>query len=254
MSVLTIVGIIGIVAYVIARQLMGEPLRGKRLLVLPAVLFIVGIVDVASNHGHHPRPTDIVLLAIGTAVAVVVGVRQGRSMRLEARRGFLWGQMPVGSLWLWGLLVASRGVLDGVGYALGAHVATGSAAILLTLGVNRLAQAAVVAPRALAAGIPFAPEKDGTSLLSGIFGVAGEGLSARPPGPSASPASGRAGLPGSAPSQPIGHQSRRHQSHRPSPSSPWRDSGSVRSADNLSRQDWGALIRQLVDRLDDRTR
>jgi hypothetical protein len=166
-------------------------------------------------------------------------------MRLEARRGFLWGQMPVGSLWLWGLLVASRGVLDGVGYTLGAHVATGSAAILLTLGVNRLAQAAVVAPRALAAGIPFAPEKDGTSMLSGIFGAGGEG-------PSASPASGRASPPTSAPSHPIGPRSHhRHHRHHPSAG---RRSGSGRSADNLNRQDWGALIRQIVDRLDDRTR
>jgi hypothetical protein len=241
-SVLTIVGIIGIVAYVIARQLLGEPLRGKRLLVLPAVLFIVGIADVVSNHDHHPRAVDIVILAIGAAVAMVVGVRQGRSMRLEARRGFLWGQMPVGCLWWWGLLVASRGVLDGVGYGLGAHVATGSAAILLTLGVNRLAQAAVVAPRALAADIPFAPEKDGTSLLSGIFG----------PGPmdrSGSPASGRASLQTSLPSQPVGPRSRHR--HRPSAS---RHSGPDGSADNLSRQDWGSLIRQIVDHLDDRTR
>jgi guanyl-specific ribonuclease Sa len=45
-------------------------------------------------------------------------------------------------------------------------VAAGTTAILLVLGLNRAAQALVVVPRAIAAGIPFAPEKDGT-----VFGA-----------------------------------------------------------------------------------
>jgi hypothetical protein len=46
----------------------------------------------------------------------------------------------------------------------------------LTLGINRLAQAAVLTPRALAAGIPFTPEKNGSTFLGGVF--------ATPSGPS----------------------------------------------------------------------
>ena len=38
------------------------------------------------------------------------------------------------------------------------------------LGLNRAAQALVVAPRAVAAGIPFAPEKDGTVFGASWFG------------------------------------------------------------------------------------
>lgn len=49
-----------------------------------------------------------------------------------------------------------------------AHVAASSATILLMLGINRLGQAAVVVPRALAAGIPFAPEKDGKVFMAGL--------------------------------------------------------------------------------------
>jgi hypothetical protein len=242
-SVLTIVAVVGIVAYVIGRQLIGEPLRGKRLLILPAVLAVVGIADMAGNHGRHPTATDIVLIVIGTAIAAVVGVRQGLSMRLEARRGHLWGQMPVRGLWLWVALVATRGMLDGLGYAVGAHVATGSAAILLALGVNRLAQAVVVVPRALAAGIPFAPEKDGTTLRSGVLGTGRER-------PSASPASGPSvrgeSLPASWLSQLIDHTSSGRSTSQPA--------GANRSADNLSRQDWRVLLRQIVDRLDDSPR
>jgi hypothetical protein len=207
------------------------------------VLAIVGIADMAGNHGRHPTATDIVLIVTGTAIAAIVGVRQGLSMRLEARRGHLWGQMPVRGLWLWVALVATRGMLDGLGYAVGAHVATGSAAILLALGVNRLAQAAVVAPRALAAGIPFAPEKDGTTLPSGVLGAGRER-------PSDSPASGPSlrgeSLPASWLSQLIDDASSQRSTSQPA--------GASRSADNLSRQDWRLLLRQIVDRLDDSPR
>jgi hypothetical protein len=242
-SVLTIVAVVGIVVYVIARQLIGEPLRGKRLLILPAVLAIVGIADMAGNHGRHPTATDIVLIVVGTAIAAIVGVKQGLSMRLEARRGHLWGQMPVRGLWLWVALVATRGMLDGLGYAVGAHVATGSAAILLALGVNRLAQAVVVVPRALAAGIPFAPEKNGTTLRSGVLGA---GRQRPSDSPAAGPSLRGKSLPESWLAQLIGHAS--------SGRSPSYPAGANRSADNLSRQDWRMLLRQIVDRLDDSPR
>ncbi|MGN5381356.1 hypothetical protein ACQ4WX_41820 [Streptomyces lasalocidi] len=76
----------------------------------------------------------------------------------------LWARMPVRGLWLWLALVVSRVVMTFVATALHAHVAGSSAPILLLLGVNRLGQAAVVTPRALASGVPFAPEKDGRSV------------------------------------------------------------------------------------------
>jgi hypothetical protein len=49
----------------------------------------------------------------------------------------------------------------------GAHVAASTTPLLFTLGLNRLGQAAVIASRAVLAGIPFAPEKDGSTFLSG---------------------------------------------------------------------------------------
>jgi hypothetical protein len=45
----------------------------------------------------------------------------------------------------------------------------------LTLGLNRAAQAAVVVPRAIAAGIPFAPDKDGKSFGASWFEPANRG-------------------------------------------------------------------------------
>jgi hypothetical protein len=41
--------------------------------------------------------------------------------------------------------------------------------LLFTLGLNRVGQAAVIASRAMRAGVPFAPEKDGSTFLAGAF-------------------------------------------------------------------------------------
>jgi hypothetical protein len=99
-------------------------------------------------------------------------------MRLEDRNGVLWGQMPVRGLWLWALLVGSRLIMTVIALAVGAKVAGSSAPIVMLLGINRLGQAAIVMRHALATGIPFAPEKDGTSFLSGQIG----GAASRSPG------------------------------------------------------------------------
>jgi hypothetical protein len=85
--------------------------------------------------------------------------------------------MPVRALWLWALLVGSRLIMTVIALAVGAKVAGSSAPIIMLLGINRLGQAAIVMRHALAAGIPFAPEKDGTSFLSGQIG----GMASRPP-------------------------------------------------------------------------
>ena len=57
MSVLTVLAVIAIVVYVIGQQLAGSPLSGKRLIVLPAVVTGIGILDL-SNSGSHPAATD----------------------------------------------------------------------------------------------------------------------------------------------------------------------------------------------------
>lgn len=168
MSVLTVVAVIGIVVYVIGRQLVGGSVSGKRLIVLPAVLTVIGILDL-SGHGSHPGATDIVLLIVSAVIAIAIGLGLGAITRLQRRDGYLWGQLPKQGLWLWGALIASRLLIIGIAHASGAHVAAGTTAILLMLGLNRGAQALVFASRAITAGIPFAPEKDGTVFGANLF-------------------------------------------------------------------------------------
>jgi hypothetical protein len=141
---------------------------GKRLVVAPAVLTVIGIAEL-SGHGSHPGATDIVLLVVSAAIAITIGAGLGMMTRLERRDGHLWTQLPKRGLWLWGALLVSRLAMIGIAHGTGAHVAAGTSAILLMLGLNRAAQALVLVPRAITAGIPFAPEKDGRVFGAGWF-------------------------------------------------------------------------------------
>ena len=182
-EVIRVLAVIAIIGYVIGRQLLGEPLHGKRVVLLPVILAVAGVVDLG-KHGRHVEPADVVFLVISGLIAVTIGLLQGRMMRLEARNGALWGQMPVRALWLWALLVGSRLILTVIALAVGAKVAGSSAPIIMLLGINRLGQAAIVMRHALATGIPFAPEKDGRSFLSGCPASSAArhpALPARPP-------------------------------------------------------------------------
>ena len=165
MSLLTVVVAVGLIVYLIGQQLAGAALRGKRVIVLPAILTVAGIVDISGDKAH-VGVTDVLLLVLGAAIAVAIGLGLGAMTRLERRDGSLWAQLPTQGLWLWGGLIVSRLAIVAVAHASGASLAAGSSAILLTLGLNRIAQAAVIVPRAIAAGIPFAPEKDGS-----VFGA-----------------------------------------------------------------------------------
>jgi hypothetical protein len=166
-SWLEVLLVIGIIGFVIYQQLAGQLLQGKRVIVLPAVVTVIGFLDL---RGHHLRPADIAWLAVGAAGSLAIGLAFGLIMRLEPRNGVLWGKMPLRGLWLWVALVAWRLVIAVLAARTGAHVAASTTPLLFTLGLNRLGQAAVIVPRAMRAGIPFAPEKDGSTFLGSGFG------------------------------------------------------------------------------------
>jgi hypothetical protein len=187
-EVIRVLVVIAVIGYVIGRQLMGEPLRGKRVVLLPVILAVAGAVDL-DKHGRHVEPADVVFLVISGLIAVTIGLLQGRMIRLESRNGALWGQMPVRGLWLWALLVGSRLTMTVIALAVGAKVAGSSAPIIMLLGINRLGQAAIVMRHALATGIPFAPEKDGRSFLSGFLSGQVGDAAARTSGRTSGPAS-----------------------------------------------------------------
>ena len=165
MSWLEIVVAIGVIGFVIYQQVAGQAVAGRRLIVLPAVLTVIGFVDL--DHAKHLHTADIVWLAVGAIGSVLIGLAFGAVTRLESRNGALWAQLPPRYIWLWAALIGWRVLIAVIAAKSGAHVAASTTPLLFTLGLNRLAQAAVIAARAMAAGIPFAPEKDGRTFLSG---------------------------------------------------------------------------------------
>jgi len=176
MSWLVIVIVIGVIGVIICQQVAGQQVQGKRLVLLPAVLTVIGFIDL--HNTKHLNSADYVFLAAGAAGALAIGLAFGVITRLSSRDGVLWAQLPPRGLWLWVALVAWRGLIMVVAARTGAHVAASTTPLLFTLGLNRLGQAAVIVPRALLSGIPFAPEKDGRTFLAGAFDGAGR---ARPP-------------------------------------------------------------------------
>ena len=164
LEILVVIGVIGVVIY---QQVAGQAVAGRRLILLPAVLTVVGFLDL---HGaKHLHSADILWLTVGAIGSVLIGLAFGAITRLEARNGVLWSQLPLRGLWLWAALIGWRVLIAVIAAKSGAHVAASATPLLFTLGLNRLAQSAVIATRAMEAGIPFAPEKDGRTFLSGAF-------------------------------------------------------------------------------------
>jgi hypothetical protein len=169
-SGLEILAVVAVIGFTIYQQVKGQHLRGKKVVLLPAILTVIGFTDLRSgSSGHSLQAADILCIAIGAAGSVLIGLGFGAITRLESRGGALWAQMPVWGLWLWGAMVAWRGVDFVLATAMHAHVAASSSTLLFTLGLNRLAQAAVIVPRAMAAGVPFAPEQDGKVFMADAF-------------------------------------------------------------------------------------
>ena len=99
MSWLEILVVIGVVGFVIYQQVAGQAVQGRRLIVLPAVLTVVGFLDL--HDAKHIDPADIVWLTVGAIGSLLIGLAFGAITRLQERDGALWAQLPLRGLWLW---------------------------------------------------------------------------------------------------------------------------------------------------------
>jgi hypothetical protein len=170
MSGLEILAVVAVIGFIIYQSVAGQKVQGKRLIVLPVVLTVIGYLNLHGAKGiGHP---DEVWLAVGAAGSLAIGLAFGAVTRVSARDGVLFAKMPLRGLWLWAAMIGWRALVMVLASKSGAHVAASTTPLLFTLGLNRVGQAAVIATKAMVAGIPFAPEKDGSTFLGGsISGV-----------------------------------------------------------------------------------
>ncbi|WP_202638494.1 hypothetical protein [Bailinhaonella thermotolerans] len=170
-----------VVIGVIVKRFVGEPLNARDLGVPPVVLVGIGVHGLVTD--VRPSGVDLLWVVIGCVVGLVFGALRGLTPRLFARRGHLWQRYTAWTLLVWAVSAAAN---FGVG-ALATASGTPEQArpLTLSIGVSLLGEAIVLGLRALATGVPFAPEtRSGPAPHRSGTAAAGP-----PPGP-AGPAGG----------------------------------------------------------------
>ena len=154
MNAATAVLVVLLLIWTIVGRLQGRPLRQRRLLVIPGVLSVVGLAELG---GVHLTMLAIVLMALQIVISIGVGALRGWTVHLYERDGFLWMRYRWTTLALWLLTIVIR-----VGFVAGAQITGagtgGSQVLMVGLGLGLLGEGVMVAWRANALGIPYAPD------------------------------------------------------------------------------------------------
>jgi hypothetical protein len=159
-SPLTIVLVVAAVGWMLWSRMKGQPLKVRRLLVLPVVLTVLGITDLTGSSAPHLTAKDIGFLATGAAISAVLGAARGATIVIYPQAGELWQRYRPVTVGLWITLIATKLILMVIAGAAHASAGGGTSSLLLTLGISLLAEAAIVGPRALSTGLPFATDHE----------------------------------------------------------------------------------------------
>jgi hypothetical protein len=155
-SPLTILLVVAGVGYVLWSRTQGRPLKARRLVVLPLLFIVLGVSDLSSSSAPHLTSTAIAFLFASCVISIVLGAARGATIELYPKDGELWQRYRSSTVVLWIALIAAKIVLAVVAHGTGSAAGAGTDSLLLALGLSLLAEAAVIAPRALSTGVPFA--------------------------------------------------------------------------------------------------
>jgi hypothetical protein len=164
-----IVVIVAVIAYLLVRRLVGEPAEVKRMLLVPAIVTIAGIVDL----GPVAQSWVSIWFLIGSAVvSAVIGLLRGASVRVFPQDGIVFMRYTFTTVILWAVNLAIR---FGATFLLGmidskAEHAT-SNGLALTLGVGMLLEGLGVLSKAVrrSGRIVWEKGKDGQPHTSSPF-------------------------------------------------------------------------------------
>jgi hypothetical protein len=142
-----IILVAAVVCYILIRRLMGEPAEGKRMLLLPAILTVVGVVDITKLT---QTPVSVTFLVASAAFSMVLGLLRGRSIRLFPQDGLVFMRYTGVTVALWVLNLAGKFGANIILRVADPHaVASVSSGLYLTLGAGMLCEGAVVLVKAL---------------------------------------------------------------------------------------------------------
>lgn len=154
-EVLIPVLIIGLVIYTIVRRFRGEPLVAKDLVATPLIMIAIGAYGLTKVTGW--TGLDVGWLVLGVVVGLVFGAIRGATSGLFVRDGVLHQRYTWKTLAVWVLGSAVSVALGLAGGQLGVHAETRS--YPFSIGIGLLGEMLTCGLRALATGLPFAPER-----------------------------------------------------------------------------------------------
>jgi hypothetical protein len=158
MNLTTILVIAAAVLYVLIRRFTGEPFDTRHLVLPPVLLIALGGYQVshAFEKGtlSHGLP-DGAVLGAGALLAVAGGVVRGLTVRVFVRQGRLWYRYTALTIVVWAAVAGARVAEGAAADGLGADPAVVATALPLMLGLSLLGEAAVIARRGIATGVPL---------------------------------------------------------------------------------------------------
>ncbi|SOB85445.1 CcdC protein domain-containing protein [Streptomyces sp. 1331.2] len=147
--------IAAVVVVVVVRRLRGEPLNARDLLAPPVVLTGLGLWALSQHHGLGVG--DYIWVGAGAVLGVAFGALRGATIRVYERDGMLWQRYTGRTFLVAGLSLAAMAGFAALAARNG--LAADARPVQLSIGVGFLGEALVVGCRALASGVPFAPER-----------------------------------------------------------------------------------------------
>lgn len=136
-----------LIAFVLYRQMSRQPLRPRRLVLLPAILGLFALQQLSRQR----LPTDIstvAFLVVNVGVSLVLGLWRGTTFRVWSDAGIVFTKGTVATLVSWAVLIAIR-----IPFAFASHALTFPQGLvigelLLALAITFAAQNAVLWARA----------------------------------------------------------------------------------------------------------
>jgi hypothetical protein len=136
----------GLIAFVLYRQMRAQPLRGRRLVLFPAVLGLFAFQQLARQPLEGLGAAAILVLSL--AVGAAAGLWRGSTFRLWEEGGSVFVKGTGMTLVTWGALIAARLPFAVLSYQAKLPQGLVIGELLLALAVTFAAQNAVVWRRA----------------------------------------------------------------------------------------------------------
>jgi hypothetical protein len=117
MNLLTVLITAAVIVFVLIRRFAGEPLEGRRLVILPLAVTVIGATQLGDLHFS---PLDVAVLAVEGLAAAALGAVRGTTVQVYSRDGHLWYRYRPLTIAVWIASILLRVLQTAAGHALGA--------------------------------------------------------------------------------------------------------------------------------------